>query len=55
VTERLAREIAEIEQTQAALRDSIEVAKDLARQAEKLLQRHRNRLERARAQPANND
>ena len=55
MTERFARKIAEIEETQAALRDSIEVATDLARQTEHLLQRHKSKWERARARPANTD
>ena len=38
------REISEIEQTQAALRESIERTKELAEDAEKLLQQHKQTL-----------
>ena len=40
------REIAEIENAQAALRDSIAVTKDLAERAETLLKKHKARVER---------
>jgi hypothetical protein len=38
--------IAEIEATQAALRESIEATKGLAERAEDLLQKHKERLDR---------
>ena len=37
-------ELAEIEETQAALRESIESAKELAEQAEGMLQKHKAAL-----------
>lgn len=43
--ERHIREMDEIEATQIALRESIEATKDLARQADALLQRHREMVE----------
>lgn len=42
----LNQNIAEIEATQAALRDSIEATKGLAEKAEVLLQKHKDSLER---------
>ena len=39
------REIEEIEDAQAALRDSIEATKELAEKAETLLQKHKARIE----------
>ena len=46
------REIAEIEDAQAALRDSIEATKELAEKAETLLQKHKARVEREETSPA---
>ena len=45
VTEKQQDEIAEIEATQAALRDSIERTKGLAEKAESLLQKHKKALQ----------
>lgn len=42
-------EIARIEQTQGALRESIEQTKELAEQAEKLLQKHKATLKKKAA------
>jgi hypothetical protein len=45
VTTKQQNEIAEIEATQAALRESIEATKGLAEKAENLLQKHKRTLE----------
>ena len=47
VTTRQQNEIAEIEATQVALRQSIEATKGLAEKAETLLQKHKKNLENA--------
>jgi hypothetical protein len=52
VSERSLREAAEIEATQAALRDSIEATKQLAKKAETLLQQHKATLEEEAAKSA---
>ena len=39
------KELEQIEQTQEALRESIEQAKDLSDKAQKLLQKHKKRIE----------
>lgn len=44
VTKSSDKEIEQIEQTQEALRDSIEQAKDLAEKAQKLLQKHKKTI-----------
>ena len=44
VTEKQNQEIAEIEATQKALRESIEATKGLAQKAESLLQKHKRTL-----------
>lgn len=44
VTENLEKEIAEIEATQAALRESIAATKGLAEKAETLLKKHKKTL-----------
>jgi ABC-type transporter Mla subunit MlaD len=49
VTTNQQNEIAEIEATQAALRDSIEATKGLAARAETLLQQHKRNLENGRS------
>jgi hypothetical protein len=49
VTEKRYNDIAEIEDAQAGLRESIEATKELAERAEDLLQRHRARAERENA------
>ena len=46
VTDKSSDEIAEIEATQAALKESIQATKDLADKAEHLLQRHKRNMER---------
>jgi hypothetical protein len=46
VIDKSIREIAEIEDAQAALRDSIEATKELAERAEDLLQKHKARVEK---------
>ena len=45
MTTKRQNEIAEIEATQAALRESIEATKGLAEKAENLLQKHKRTLE----------
>lgn len=45
MTEKLEKEIAEIEATQAALRESIAATKGLAEKAETLLKKHKKALE----------
>lgn len=45
MTEKLEKEIADIEATQAALRESIEATKGLAEKAETLLKKHKKTLE----------
>ncbi|MDT8760493.1 hypothetical protein MZO42_17470 [Sphingomonas psychrotolerans] len=45
-------DIAEIEDAQAALRESIEATKELAERAEDLLQKHKARAERENAADA---
>ena len=40
------RTLGEIEQTQAALRESIEQAKELAEKSERLLKKHRKEVEK---------
>lgn len=45
MTEERAKEIAEIEATQAALRESIEATKELAQDAETLLRKHKDSVE----------
>jgi ABC-type transporter Mla subunit MlaD len=49
VTEKLEKEIAEIEATQAALRDSIAATKGLAEKAETLLKKHKKTLKQAQS------
>lgn len=44
VTRKVEQEIAEIEATQAALRDSIAATKGLAEKAERLLKKHKSTL-----------
>jgi hypothetical protein len=44
VTEKFEEEMAEIEATQAALRDSIAATKGLAERAERLLKKHKKTL-----------
>ncbi|HEY0026605.1 MAG TPA: hypothetical protein VGC35_01930 [Allosphingosinicella sp.] len=46
MTDKSSDEIAEIEATQAALKESIQATKDLADKAEHLLQRHKRNMER---------
>ena len=46
VNQRSKEDIAEIEATQAALRDSIQATKQLAEKAETLLQQHKEALEK---------
>ena len=46
VTDKRQDDIADIEATQAALKESIQATKDLADKAEHLLQRHKRNLER---------
>jgi hypothetical protein len=49
VNEKTLSDIAEIEDAQAALRESIEATKELAERAEDLLQKHKARAERENA------
>jgi hypothetical protein len=49
VNQRSKENIAEIEATQAALRDSIQATKQLAEKAETLLQQHKEALEKESA------
>jgi hypothetical protein len=46
VNDKILSDIAEIEDAQAGLRESIEATKELAERAEDLLQKHRARVER---------
>lgn len=48
VTDKTYQDIAEIEDAQAALRESIEATKELAERAEDLLQRHKARSQQQR-------
>lgn len=50
MTAKMEKEVAEIEATQAALRDSIEATKGLAEKAETLLKRHKKTLKQAQAE-----
>ena len=45
MSEKARKQIAEIEETQEALRDSIEQAKELADKAQELLQKHKDAIE----------
>jgi DNA anti-recombination protein RmuC len=51
-TKQMNQQIAEIEATQAALRDSIEATKGLAEKAETLLQKHKQTLEQDQSSPS---
>lgn len=46
MNKKIAEEVAKIEETQGALRDSIEQTKALAEQAEKLLKQHKKTLKK---------
>ena len=49
MNDKILNDIAEIEDAQAALRESIEATKELAERAEDLLQKHKARAERENA------